>query len=160
MPAREQGFSALAVVLTLLVGTTVFLTGAAVYGAGLINIHVQEKREEGKNIRVLLPGVLVQLGVRFVPDKQMRRAAEHLRPWLPTLRAATRGLQDVPDGPLVEVSNGREQVSVVKRRGSMVIDVNAKRETVHVSFPVRLVDFVLDEFEKAGKGPFSPRTSG
>jgi hypothetical protein len=97
---------------------------------------------------ILLTGTLVVAGVTadagFVHVKVHEKKpdgtiARKTRDVLPALAVAARELENIPDGPLVEVLSEREQVRVVKEGGSLVIDVNDRNDTVHVSVPLRLV---------------------
>jgi hypothetical protein len=130
----------------LLLGTLV-LGGAAVYDMGAVRVSVQEKKPGGDHVRLLIPAVAVPLGLRIAPEEKLREAALQARPWLPALRIASQELERCPDGPLVEVTNPHEKVSIVKRGHSLLIDVDSEDETVHVSVPLRAVTSVVERLE-------------
>ncbi|MFQ5817930.1 MAG: hypothetical protein ACE5H2_08245 [Terriglobia bacterium] len=144
MPSRERGFS-VATALLALAGVTL---AAAVYSAGLVRVYVEEKHPGGDTVRLAIPAALVPLGLKFVPDEKLQRAAAELRSWLPAIQAAAQEFERCPDGPLVEVENAREKVRVAIHAGLLVIDVNSDRETVHVSFPVRLITYIAHELQE------------
>ncbi|HEV2387084.1 MAG TPA: hypothetical protein VGS20_07480 [Candidatus Acidoferrales bacterium] len=120
------------------------LGGALVVGGlassqGFLHVRIDEKRPDGTHLRLLLPAVALPVVLECVPRKHLRQAASDLRPWLPAIEAAASGLVDVPDGPLVEVAEPGERVSVVKSDRSLVVDVNDPGEAVHVSVPLGAV---------------------
>lgn len=138
--------------LLLLVGSTL-VAGAVAFSAGSVHVYVLEKQPGGDHVNLLIPAALVPLGMKFIPDRERERAVARLGPWLPAIEAASRELARVADGPLVEVESPRERVRVAKLGGSLVIDVESEQETVHVSFPLRLVARVAREFETPGLIP-------
>ncbi len=150
MPATG-GVSSFAVGASALVLGTVMLGGAVVYDAGAIRVRVREKTPEGSNIRVIVPAVLVPVALKLAPDEKLQKASSDLRPWLPTIKVAAEELARCPDGTFVEVTNSHEKVSIVKRGGSLVIDVDSPGETVHVSFPLKVVSSVVHRFEVIGE---------
>lgn len=155
---RERGATVLTALLVLL-GSSVMLAGALIYHTGIISVHVQTKGPDGKNIRVMVPALLVPLGMQFIPDDKLRQAARQIQPWLPTIKAAGAELDRIPEGTLVEVLSERETVSIVKRGNSLVIDINSRDETVHVSFPIKLVLSIAKELESAAPPAETPEES-
>ncbi len=71
---RERGATVLTALLVLL-GSSVMLAGALIYHTGMISVHVQERGPDGKNIRVMVPALIVPLGMQFIPDDKLRHAA-------------------------------------------------------------------------------------
>jgi len=138
--------------LLLVVGSAV-VAGAVAFNAGSVRVYVLEKKPGGDHVNLLIPAALVPLGMKFIPDRERERAAARLGPWLPAIEAASRELARVPDGPLVEVESARERVRIAKLGGSLVIDVESEQESVHVSFPLKLVARVARDFETPGLIP-------
>jgi len=128
---------------------TALLAGVVIYDAGAIRVQVREKGPGGENIHLLVPAVAVPVALKFVPDDKLREAAREMRPWLPAIKVAAEELARCPDGPFVEVTSAQEKVSITKRGGSLVIDVDNQGETVHVSFPLRILPSIVREFETA-----------
>lgn len=133
----------------------VFLTGTLVVAgivadAGFIGVRVHEKKPDGTNLRLYVPAILVPLGVRIAPERDLERAMSHAREFLPAMRVAAEELERIPDGPLVEVDSAREHVLIAKRGGSLVVDVDSDRETVHVSVPLRTVRNLARDLEARG----------
>jgi hypothetical protein len=130
----------------------VFLTGTLVLAgivadAGFIGVRVQEKKPGGTNLRLYVPAVLVPLGLRLAPERELERAMSQAREFLPAMRIAAEELERIPDGLLVEVSSPREHVLIVKRGGSLVVDVDSDRETVHVTLPLKIVRNLARDLE-------------
>lgn len=126
---------------------TVLVGGAALYSAGTVRVAVHEKKPGGTNISLALPAAAVPLALKFVPDRRLQNLPPEMRAFLPAIQIAGRELAGYPDVTLVQVENPHEKVSIVKRGGSLVIDVDSRRETVHVSFPLRIVAAVARDLE-------------
>lgn len=154
----QPGFLALAGRGLGMMAGTLALAGAVAYSAGTVSVRVQEKKTDGANIRLAVPSLVIPLGMKFVPERELEQMAADLRPWLPAIKIASRELARCADGPLVEVETPREKVRVVNRGGSLVIDVDTDRESVHVSVPLWTVTSVLRQIER--HGPAASRKTG
>lgn len=135
----------MSVKLVLLTGTLV--VGGIVADAGFIGVRVHEKKPDGTNLRLYVPAVLVPLGVRLAPERELAQAMSRAREFLPAMRIAAEELERIPDGLLVEVNRPREHVLIVKSGGSLVVDVDSDRETVHVSVPLKMVRNLTRDLE-------------
>jgi hypothetical protein len=128
-----------------------FLLGAVViYDAGAVRIRVHEKKAGGDNIRLIVPAAAVPLAMRLAPEKDLRKASKDVRPYLPAIKIAAEELAKCPDGPLVQVTSSKERVSIAKHGDSLAIDVDSEDETVHVSFPLKMVHSVAQRLEGIG----------
>jgi hypothetical protein len=140
----------------------ILLTGTLVVAgvtadAGFVHVKVHEKKPDGTNLNLYVPGILATVGTHVVPGREIEKVAHKMRDVLPALAVAARELENVPDGPLVEVLSEREQVRVVKDGGSLVIDVNDRNDTVHVTVPLRLVYRVARDLQdRAAHASASP----
>jgi len=123
--------------------------GAALSSEGFIHIKVHERQPGGTNINLIVPAALVPATLKFVPNSHLAEAPENLRPFLPVIDAAVPALKDCPDGVLVEVVDPVEHVLITKSGGSIIVDVNDPRETVHVSVPLRAAQSALHEIAEA-----------
>lgn len=121
--------------------------GIATYQAGAVRISVTEKRRDGNHIRLIVPAILVPLGLHFVPEKELRKQSAEMRKWLPAIKAASQELERCPDATFVEVKGPDENVSIRKSGDSLYIDVDDSGDTVHVSFPVRVVNTAVRQLE-------------
>ena len=139
----------------LLQGTLgiVVLTGAVVYNTGAIRVDVREKQRNGDHVRLWVPAVVLPIGVHVVPKDKLREASEKIRPWLPTIKAATEELSRCPDTTLVEVDSKREHVHIAKVGDSLVIDVDDPGETVHVSVPIKVIGYTASQLAGSDAGP-------
>jgi hypothetical protein len=146
-PRVKPVIAYLTIGLLVLVGTTVAV-GAVAFSAGTVRVKVVEKKPGGDRVNLLIPAALIPLCLKFMPDRERERAAQQLRPWLPAIQAASQELAPAGDGRLVEVESRHERVRVVKSGGSLVIEVDSEEETVHVSFPLKLLAWVAAEFER------------
>ncbi len=129
---------------------TVVAAGAVAFSEGAVSVRVLEKKRDGHHIRLLVPAMVVPLGIRLVPNEKLEQASAEMRPWLPAIKLATQELAKYPDGPFVEVRSPREQVSITKQGGVLVIDVDSSEETVHVSVPLRMVNRIARQLEALG----------
>ena len=138
-------------ILLVVVGA-VLLTGLVAYSEGAVMVYVQEKKPEGHRLWVPVPALLVDLGVRFVPDERLRDALRDLQPWLPAIEAASHELKRCPDGLLVEVQDPTDHVTVSKGGDVLRVDVDSETDTVHVSVPISLIESVAARLGTSGGG--------
>jgi len=124
--------AALALLLLILVAGA----AAATYRAGLVRLYVEEKRPGGDNVKIIVPGILLTTGLKFVPEQRLREGLGDARPWLPVAAALAKELRNYPDASFIEVSSGQDQVRISTRSGVLLVDVNSAEETVHVSMPL------------------------
>jgi hypothetical protein len=137
-----------ACLLTLSLGTAAAGT-ATVYDAGLIRVHVVEKKQDGQNIHVWVPGIAVPVAMQLAPDRELAKAGRHIRQHLPIIEAALKGLEECPDTVFVEVISSRERVRVEKKGDLILIDVDSGSESVSVSLPLKVVRYAVDELKDA-----------
>ena len=127
-----------------IVGTVVAGVGV-LCSDGLIEVKVVERQPETHHVYVIAPAMLVPIGMHFAPRKDLSRAAAQIQPWMPTVRAALDQLRDSDDITLVEVKEPGEHVRVAKEGGSIVVDVEDRDETVHVSTPIRAISSTIEQ---------------
>jgi hypothetical protein len=116
---------------------------------GMIEVNVVEKQPEAHHVYVLAPAMLVPIGMHFVPSRKLSQAAAELRPWMPTIRVALEQLRAGEDMTLVDVREPGQHVLVTKDGGSVVVDVTAEDETVHVSTPIRALESTIEQVAAA-----------
>jgi hypothetical protein len=112
------------------------LGGVLVYNEGAVRVDVQEKTPQGNHVHLIVPAAAAPVAAWMIPRSKLHDARDKIRPWLPTIEAASAELARCPDGPLVEVDSRHEHVRIYKRQGSLFIYVDSNEETVHVSFPL------------------------
>ncbi len=132
-----------------IVGTTVAGVGV-LCSEGMIEVKVVERQPEVHHVYVIAPAMLVPIGMHFAPQRDLSRAAEQIRPWMPTIRAALDQLRESDDVTLVEVKEPGEHVRVAKEGGSIVVDVQDENETVHVSTPIRAISSTIEQLAASG----------
>jgi hypothetical protein len=122
------------------------IAGVAAAGVGLIcsegmiEVKVVERQPEAHHVYVLAPAAVVPMAVHFIPSHEFGHASAELQPWMPTIRAALDQLREVDDVTLVVVA---------KKGGSVVVDVNDRDETVHVSAPIRAISSTIEQVAAA-----------
>lgn len=123
------------------------LAGVYSFHEGAARVSVNEYREKGAHLHLIVPAALVSAGLRFAPERELDRAAAEAGPWLPAVRALTRELEKFPDTELVRVDDGAQHVSVTSRSGKLEINVRTEEETMHVSCPLTSLEKVAWELE-------------
>ena len=132
--------------------STALVGGAALSSEGFIHVTVHEKRPDGTHLTLVVPAVLAPAALSFVPGQQLVQASADVRPYMPAIDAAIPALEDCPDGVLVEVTDPDEHVTIGKRGGSIMVDVNDHEDVVHVSVPLRAAHIALRQIARA-QGP-------
>jgi hypothetical protein len=127
----------------VMAGVTLFL-GLVAYSQGAMIVYVRQKNPDRFPIFLPIPALLVTETVGFIPPRELRKASRDLRQWLPAIQAASRELQQVPDGVLVEVTNPRERVLISKQGDDLLINVDDEAETVRLSFPVNSLSSIAE----------------
>lgn len=131
------------------------IAGVAAAGVGLIcsegmiEVNVVERQPEAHHVYVLAPAAIVPMAVHFIPSHEFGHASAELQPWMPTIRAALDQLREVDDVTLVDVSEPGQHVVVAKKGGSVVVDVNDRDQTVHVSAPIRAISSTIEQVAAA-----------
>jgi hypothetical protein len=131
------------------------IAGVTVAGVGLIcsegmiEVNVVERQPEAHHVYVLAPAALVPLAVHFVPSRKFGHASAELQPWMPTIHAALDQLPEIDDVTLVDVTEPGQHVVVSKKGSSVVVDVNDRDETVHVSAPIRAISSTIEQVAAA-----------
>ena len=64
---------------------------------------------------------------------------------MPTIRAALDQLRESDDLTLVEVKEPGEHVRVAKQGSSIIVDVEDRDDTVHVSAPLRAISNTVEQ---------------
>jgi hypothetical protein len=116
---------------------------------GMIEVNVVERQPEAHHVYVLAPAAIVPMAVHFIPSHEFGHASAELQPWLPTIRAALDQLREVDDVTLVDVTEPGQHVVVAKKGGSVVVDVNDRDQTVHVSAPIRAISSTIEQVAAA-----------
>lgn len=129
---------------------TVVLGGAVLCSEGFVTVRVKEHQPNGSHIFVVAPAMLAPIALRLAPRERLQEAEKQVRPYLPTIRVAAEELAKCSNATFVEVQSPDEHVRISKSWGAIVIDVDDKDETVHVSVPIRAVQSAIEELASAG----------
>jgi len=129
--------------ICLLFGSIAYATYHVVTSQGMLAIDVVEKSPGGARIKMMVPGALVNFCLSFVPAVMPPEEREHMRDEIgryePLLAVVVDELEKAPDMVFVEVDEGDEHVTIAKRDGHLVIDVETDDEDVSVKVPVASV---------------------
>lgn len=128
-------------------GGVMFLAGAYAFHQGALRVSVEEHREGGTHLNLILPAAVVPLALHAVPSEELEHALRGNADALPLLRAISRELRNYPQTDFVEVRDGEEHVLVRTRGGVLRIDVESPSETVHVACPLETIDDLADQLE-------------
>ena len=141
-----RGTRIVVIVAAVCVSASVLMAGAGavyVYRDGMIDVNVQEKEAGGSYVHVMVPTTLARIVFAFVPFEDHVPQCPEARRYWPLIEAAFAGIARSPDGVLVQVDSADEHVTIEKRGGSLVVDVDDADAKVHVSIPVRAVELVV-----------------
>jgi hypothetical protein len=144
--------------MILLAKLGVGILGGALVGAvalsseGFIGVRVDERQPDGTHLNLLVPALLATTAFDFVPDHDLTRGADQLRPYLPIIDAAIPALADSADGVLVEVVDATDHVLITKCGRSIVVDVSDEEDVVHVSVPLRAAHSAIHRIQEANPG--------
>ena len=130
-----------------IMGGTVLLCGALAYSGGVVDVDVQQKTPGGHHIHLPLPALAGPAVLAVIPARHMHfgHDARQVREVMPAVRAAVEELARCPDGPLVDVQSDHETVHIAKDGAYLTIGVDNAKETVHISFPIRIVGTIAGQ---------------
>lgn len=131
----------------LLLLATVGLVGAVYATRPCVRVQVQE--HEGLDLSLRVPAFLVRTALAFVPSRVFDEAAREMDEVLPLASIASRELGDCPDGILLHVQSGDEDVTVQIRDRELRVNVATRSEQVTVGMPIHLVQDVVRRLERS-----------
>ncbi|MFZ0820659.1 MAG: hypothetical protein WAM91_11365 [Candidatus Acidiferrales bacterium] len=114
---------------------------------GFVHVRVEESREGGKNVHLILPAELGPLAAHLVPLGHLRNAERDFRAALPALHITAAELAKLPDTLLVEVMDQKDHVRIAKVGDGLDIDSESPEEHVHVWVPLRAIYDTADALE-------------
>ena len=137
----------------LLLGTAViFAAGAAVYSAGTLSVRVHEKKPGGVDLTLPVPVALIDAGMAFIPDEDLREIDKNVGALKPVIEQFLSGLERCPDGPFLQTKGQDGTVSILKRGRKLIIDVDSKDASVHLSLPLRSLREVIGKLCRHHRG--------
>jgi hypothetical protein len=137
--------------LALGVVGTMVLAGAYTFHDGVMRV---DEDHDGRHVHVWVPAAIVPMAMHVVPRRQLERAADQARPWLPTLRALTKELGKYPNAEFVDIRSAGENqhVRIGTHNGKLMIDVDEPGEQVHVACPLAMMRDIANELEANAPG--------
>ena len=157
----SRGTKIVLIALAICASASVLMAAAGavfVYQDGVIDVLVQEKSEDGTTIHLIVPMTLARVALAFVPFESGLDACPDAQRYWPIVEAACSGIARSPDGVFVHVEGPDERVIIEKRGGRLVIDVDDRDAKVHVSVPVRAVEYVVRRMRPSSPG-WGPRAT-
>jgi hypothetical protein len=116
----------------------------SIHQAEMLVIDIQPAPgSTGDRVSLRMPGALATTAAYLLPKDLLRRADADARRWGPLAREACERLQQAPDCELVSVENADENVHIVKRGHSLIVDVRDANETVHLVLPLSAAKAIL-----------------
>ncbi|MCP3956237.1 MAG: hypothetical protein GY719_00100 [bacterium] len=148
MERRRRPFKRYVAFALLVFLMPVFAFGAAVAATGTISVRVHEQGEDGVNLYLPVPALLVDLAVfaapSVMPEDALAEARAEIAPFREGLDILAEELENMPSGVLVDVHTGDEHIRVTKTWRSFEIEVDSDDVDVRVKVPARLASRVLD----------------
>jgi hypothetical protein len=117
----------------------------AVNGDGSIEVRI---RGDGGRIELDVPAFFAVRALRhatWTHDHGRVLGRREFREWAPALRAALTELEGYDDVPLLEIEDGRSLVTMSKRRGRFVLEIEDGRERVRLVMPAAVIRQALAE---------------
>ncbi len=142
MPFRRYVAFALLVFLM-----PIFAFATAVAVTGTVTVRVQEQGDDGVNLYIPVPALLIDLAVfvasRAMPDDALAEIRAEIAPFRDGLEALAEELETCPSGVLVDVQTPDEHVRITKDWRSFEVEVDSEDANVRVSVPARLASRLL-----------------
>ena len=91
---------------------TLLLAGAYTFHEGVIRVSVDEDRQNGDHVHLVVPAVIVPVAMRLVPEHDLDRAVREAGPYMPVLEALSKELSRLPDFELVSVDSPEDHVRI------------------------------------------------
>lgn len=127
-----------AIILSVILIPTAFLVSARY---AIVDVH--EKGPDGVRLKIPVPIALAQFALFFVPDEYTRIQVPELEEYLDSAQTIVDEVAKIEDAELVRITEGDEQVIVVKRGRNIEVDAFGGRETVKVRAPVATLQALL-----------------
>jgi len=118
-----------------------------VYHAGIIEVEVREKGENGSSLSVSIPGAIVPVAMHFIPectiDDVRCEIGGEARVAIDIAREALRSISHAPDGVYVDIRTVDEIVRIEKEGAVFRVFVDTPDELVRLSVPIGVASSVL-----------------
>jgi hypothetical protein len=131
--------------IALGIASTVAFATVYTFREGLIRVDVDEFREGGSHVHFWVPAAAVPVALHFAPRQHMQNAAQHVEPWMPTIRQLAKELRKYPNANFVDVVDGSDHVQIRTRAGKLQIDVEEPGDSVHIACPISTLEDVAQQ---------------
>src|ERR1700730_17013958 len=120
--------------IALGIASTVAFAAVYTFREGLIRVDVDEFREGGSHVHFWVPAAAVPVALHFAPRRHMQNAAQHVEPWMPTVRQLAKELRKYPNANFVDVVDGSDHVQIRTRAGKLQMDDEDLRASVQLAW--------------------------
>ncbi len=148
MHRKRRPFTRYVAIALLVFLMPVFAFATAVAATGTVTVRIHERGDDGVNLYIPVPALLIDLAVfaapRLMPEDALAEVRAEIAPFRQELEAIAEELENCPNGVLVEVLTPTEHVRVSKTWRSFEVEVDSDDADVRVSVPARLASRVLD----------------
>ncbi len=135
------------VIAVVLMVMPFFVLAATIAVTGTVTVKVAEHGPDGMNLYLPVPALLIDVATwafpKMIPEDELRDAREELGPYLPALEEVAREIKTCPDGVLIKVEGGDEDMRVIKDGRSFRFEIESEDADIRVSMPARLVTRAL-----------------
>jgi hypothetical protein len=126
----------------LALATSSVVAGAYVCHQGMVRVDQDDLY--GKHVHVWIPAAIVPVAMHVVPKQKLQEVAAQAGPWLPALRALTKGLEKYPNVELADIRNSHDHVSIRTENGTLLISADESDNRVRVSCPIGILQSVSE----------------
>jgi hypothetical protein len=116
---------------------------------GFVHVRVDEYRQNGSHVRLIVPAMLAPIAAACVPAPVLHahQLREQAGPFLAVLRTAAYELAKLPDSELVDARDHDDHVHVAKIRNGLEVNVHSRDEDVYLWVPLRAAYDAARELE-------------
>ncbi|HXK60701.1 MAG TPA: hypothetical protein PLP42_12500 [Acidobacteriota bacterium] len=127
----------------------IFFGALVIHRTGVLYVEVEEKKPDGQRLYMPVPMLLAHAAVSVAPEQALEEVRSELTSHTELILAVCEELAGCPDGPFVEYRNGSgEYVTVAKRGGHLLVDVNSTAEKVKVHVPINGVQNLIRQIAR------------
>ena len=137
--------------LALLVVSPFVAMGIFLGTTGVVLVDVRETAPDNMHLVIPVPLALAQVALTFAPDEAKYVSCPEFARYRHVAERILQELQRAPDGVLVEVHDGSENVKIEKDGATLRIHVNGSEgETVECRVPIRAVLKAVQAYDGEG----------
>jgi hypothetical protein len=126
------------------IAALILAVGALFYFTGVLVVDVRDKRHDN-HVFVPVPMLLVRGVAHFLPSHARVHTPLHLRENRDLVLAASRALQDCPDGEFVRVESPDKNILIRKDGDELILDADTPDQELHIRVPLDATGETLAE---------------